>query len=207
MADFSAESLSALMDSEAEEMEVRRLLAQAETDGEIRARWLRYHAARSVMQKDDEVHYAHIDISKRVWEQIASEPAHQPAKHTKAAEQQATRPAFFSVKPLTGFAVAASVAAVVFFGVQGLNSSAPSATGNLAGNMPQSGGQLPPLEQVATTARNSKSIDEGRVAAAKFEAEQRLRMQTYLQLHAQQASVNGSQGILPLAHAAKHEVK
>ncbi|MGI9288352.1 MAG: sigma-E factor negative regulatory protein [Pseudomonadales bacterium] len=201
MSDFNAESLSALMDNEAEELEIRRLLAQVESDGEIRARWCRYHSARSVLQKD-QLQYAHIDISAAVREQIENESLH--GVEGEAAPTVQTGRAAFNFKQLAGLAVAASVTAVVFFGVQGLNSSAPSTTTDdaLAGIA-----QSPLAEKNVRALPSVQEGQQGQVAAAKFEAAQRLRMQTYLRLHAQQATVNGSQGILPLARVANHEVE
>ncbi len=200
MSDFSAESLSALMDNEAEELEVRRLLAQAGSDANIRARWSRYHTARTVLQKD-QIQYAHIDISAMVSMQLEYEPAHSAASAAKE-DVQPTQTAF-SLKPLAGLAVAASVTAAVFFGVQGLDrTESATAPESLAGNT-----QLPSVERSVLALPDAEAGKQARVAAAKFEAAQRAHVQTLMRLHAQQASVNGSQGILPLARAANYEVE
>ena len=200
MSDFSAESLSALMDSEAEELEVRRLLAQAESDAGIRARWSRYHTARAVLQKD-QLQYAHIDISALVSEQLENEPVHSAASEAIADVQPAKTT--FSLKPLAGLAVAASVTAAVFFGVQGLDrAESASPSQSLVASA-----QLPGAERTVRTLPDAAAGEQARVAAAKFAAVQRARMQTLMRLHAQQASVNGSQGILPLARAANYEVE
>ncbi len=207
MSDFNAESLSALMDGEAEELEVRRLLGQAAAgaDVEITALWSRYHCARAVLQKDP-LTYAHIDISASLREQIASEPAYSAAVNSAASEAAAAPAEWqtaFNFKPLAGLAVAASVTAAVFFGVQGLDSAEPVAPQDtLAGNT-----QLPNAERNVRTLPDEQASERAQVAAAKFETEQRLRMQTLLRLHAQQASLNGSQGILPLARVVSQEVE
>ncbi len=201
MSDFSAESLSALMDNEAEELEVRRLLAQADADADIRSRWNRYHTARAVLQKD-QLQHAHIDISASLRELIANEPAY--AASAKANLNARTgRLAAFSFKPLAGLAVAASVTAAVFFGMEGFDSSDPATPANtLAGST-----QLPTIERGVRTLPNQQASEQAQVAAAKFETEQRLRMQTLMRLHAQQASLNGSQGIAPLARVVSQEVE
>ncbi|HCL40527.1 MAG TPA: RNA polymerase subunit sigma, partial [Pseudomonas sp.] len=46
------ESLSALMDNEADELEVRRVLQAADQDPALRSTWARYQMARSVMHKE-----------------------------------------------------------------------------------------------------------------------------------------------------------
>ncbi|MGI9295717.1 MAG: sigma-E factor negative regulatory protein [Pseudomonadales bacterium] len=202
MSDFNAESLSALMDSEAEELEVRRLLTQVESDSEIRARWCRYHTARSALQ-EEQFHYAHIDISARVREQIQNELPHS-ADSELAANMHAGR-ATFNFKPLAGLAVAASVTAVVFFGVQGLNDSADTGPGPVAHNA-----QLPRVEKGILPLPDTQQGEQAQVAKVNSEAAERLRtrrMQTYMQLHAQHASVNSSQRVLPLARVANHEVE
>lgn len=197
MSDYSAESLSALMDSEAEELEVRRLLAQADTEADIRVRWSRYHTARAVLQKD-QLKYAHIDVSSAVREQLENEPAHSAA----AFDVQPAHTAF-SFKPLAGLAVAASVTAAVFFGVQGLGTAEPAVPRDtLAENT-----QLPTVERNARSLPDGQATEQAQVAAAKFETEQRLRMQTLMRLHAQQASFNGGQGISPLARVANQKVE
>lgn len=200
MSDFSAESLSALMDSEAEELEVHRLLAQAESDAGIKARWSRYHTARAALHKD-QLQYAHIDISAFVSQQIENEPTHSLA--SEAIVDLKPAQTAFSLKPLTGLAVAASVTAAVFFGVQGLDrAESPSVDASLVNNA-----RLPSVERTLRTLPDAATSEQAQLASAKFEAAQRARMQTLMRLHAQQASVNGSQGILPLARAAHYEVE
>ena len=46
MTDDMRESLSAVMDGEANELEMERVLKHAVTDEETRATWTRYHLAR-----------------------------------------------------------------------------------------------------------------------------------------------------------------
>ncbi len=49
MREFEQETLSALLDGEADELELRRLLKAMETDSELAQRWERYHLAQSVL--------------------------------------------------------------------------------------------------------------------------------------------------------------
>lgn len=46
------ETLSAVMDNEADELELRRVLAACGEDAELRSTWSRYQLARSVMHRE-----------------------------------------------------------------------------------------------------------------------------------------------------------
>lgn len=67
------ESLSALMDGEASELEVRRLLRDSADDGELRERWRHWHVARAAMH--DELQAPKLDLASRVSAALADEPA------------------------------------------------------------------------------------------------------------------------------------
>ena len=108
MSEQLRESLSALMDDEANELELQRLLKQVGDDAELRATWIRYNAARSVMS-GQEVGHMQLDISSRVRASIESEPQ---------ASGESLKQRLF--RPLASFAVAASVAATVVIGGQQL---------------------------------------------------------------------------------------
>ncbi|OYT94166.1 MAG: RNA polymerase subunit sigma, partial [Pseudomonas sp. PGPPP3] len=66
------ESLSALMDNETDELELRRVLA-ASGEGEVRATWARYQVARAVMHK--ELLEPRLDLAAAVSAALADEPA------------------------------------------------------------------------------------------------------------------------------------
>jgi negative regulator of sigma E activity len=72
MDDRNKESLSALMDGEATEIEIRRLLSK-EKGRELSESWLRYHHIRNVMRqtKNDEGEF---DIHRQIADAIAQEP-------------------------------------------------------------------------------------------------------------------------------------
>lgn len=65
------ESLSALMDSEANELEVRRVLAALEDD-KLRATWSRYQLVRAVMHK--ELLEPRLDMAAAISAALADEP-------------------------------------------------------------------------------------------------------------------------------------
>ena len=66
------ESLSALMDNEADELEVRRVLQAAEQDPTVRGTWERYQIARSVLHKE---HWqGSVDLSAGIAAALRDEP-------------------------------------------------------------------------------------------------------------------------------------
>lgn len=73
MSDYERESLSALMDGEADDLELRRLLKTMEQDAELSARWERYHLAQAVLHGQGKI--VNTDIADRVSQAIAQEPA------------------------------------------------------------------------------------------------------------------------------------
>ena len=94
MTEKMRESLSALMDNEANEMELQRVLKQVGDDEELRQTWVRYHAARTVMTGQG-VHGMELDISGRVRDAIREEA--RPGLRERV------------LRPMASFAVAASV--------------------------------------------------------------------------------------------------
>jgi sigma-E factor negative regulatory protein RseA len=96
------ESLSAVMDNEADELELRRVLSAVE-DSVARATWSRYQVARAAMHK--ELLNPHLDLASAVSVALAEEAA--PAR-------VAPRP----WRSLGRLAVAASVTLAVLAGVR-----------------------------------------------------------------------------------------
>ena len=103
------ESLSALMDNEANELEIERVLSQANDNGELRATWTRYNLVRQSLQ-GHELPQPGWDISERVRSALGD--TRQGA--TGGGRRQRW------LRPLTSLAVAASVAATVVIGGQQL---------------------------------------------------------------------------------------
>ena len=70
------ESLSALMDNEADDLEVRRVLQATEQDSALRGTWERYQLARSVLHKE---HWqvsaeSSVDLSSGIAAALRDEP-------------------------------------------------------------------------------------------------------------------------------------
>jgi sigma-E factor negative regulatory protein RseA len=102
------ESLSALMDNEADELEVRRILKASGDDSSLRSDWARYQAARALMHK--EPWQKTIDLSAGIAAAIASDPT--PTLVIEPVVEKASR----LWKGLGRLAVAASVTIAVLVG-------------------------------------------------------------------------------------------
>ena len=106
MSERMRESLSALLDGEANELELQRVLSEIGDDSELRQTWVRYNAVHSACS-GQEVGNLSFDISQSVREAVAAEGSSQSATNLGRL-----------LKPFASFAVAASVAAVVVVGGQ-----------------------------------------------------------------------------------------
>lgn len=123
------ESLSALMDGEASEIELRRILkSNGEVKESIDERWMRYHLASDALKGELNVTQA-MDLSASISAAIAEEPTY--SKATDSGTKSKSKKDKSSFWPnLSKFAVAASVAGAVVVGVQ----FAPNNTGSTIAN-------------------------------------------------------------------------
>lgn len=184
------ESLSALMDDEANELELQRLLKQVGEDAELRATWARYQAARTALHGHETAHLQ-LDISARVREAVAAD------NRSPGLRERLLR-------PVASFAVAASVAATVVIGGQQLaqvSGAGPYDTPAVA-----SGG-VSPVGLVnslgATTVQASYGTQAVPVlqptTGTAYKELARQRMQMYMQEHAEHAALNSPHGLIPFA--------
>lgn len=182
------ESLSAVMDNEADELELRRVLAASE-DAEVRAAWSRLQIARAAMHK--ELLEPRLDLAGAVAAAIARDEV--PAVAVAAA----CEPTASVRSRWTGFyrvAVAASVTVAVLAGVRLYNE------GDVAG--PQMAAQ-PPVQQVpqSTLAPQTKSpavlagyndrpseVQGAAVEAGSVPSWHEQHLQDYVRQHSQQAA-------------------
>ncbi|TBU99856.1 sigma-E factor negative regulatory protein [Stutzerimonas kirkiae] len=199
------ESLSAVMDNEADELELRRVLAAGGDavdggDEEVRSTWLRYQVARAAMHK--ELLEPRLDIAAAVSAALADEPVHasEAVPAALAAPVQRVRSAWRSVGRL---AVAASVTVAVLAGVR-LYNQQDVAGPQLAQQAAQPSLSAPVAAQ-GPTILAGYSEEEGakvqtvsEVGSANGWHEQRLP--TYIRQHAQQA-VFGAGAETPVPHA------
>lgn len=189
------ESLSALMDDEANELELERVLSQLNSDPRLRQTWLRYNLVNHAVHGEQ---LAHLDwdISMRVQSALTESSSAGSAKPLEGFKQRLMR-------PLISVGVAASVALTVVIGGQQLAgvgatlygsdqsvaaSASPVGLLNSLGATPLQAGygiQAVPVLQPAT-----------RTA---YEALAQQRLRRYMQEHAEQAALNSPQGLIPFA--------
>ena len=126
------ESLSALVDGEVSDFELRRALETTCESSELQQQWRRYHVARTCLKSEHQAGLD-VDLSSRVMAALESEPAHEAGTEPAQGETGKPAPRRSASKAgwwrsLTSMAVAASVTAAVILG---------------AGNFEESGGQSP----------------------------------------------------------------
>lgn len=200
--DILKQSLSALMDNEADEMELRRVL-NAVNNPQVRADWSHYHAARAAMH--NEPSHAQIDLSASIMAAIDAEESapliDQQETATPAAKQG-------RLQWLTRVAVAASVTLAVLGGVRFYNQDSLQQETMLV----QSEQRLPatthvqadrPVVLASYSAQGEKTpIVE---AVDGQDAWYERRLPSYMRQHAQQSGVNKTESGLPYARAASLE--
>lgn len=189
------ESLSAVMDNEADELELRRLLSASEAP-EVRATWSRYQLARAAMHKD--LVDPRLDIAAAVSAALADEAVPLPM-----AEKQSRG----SWRTLGRLAVAASVTVAVLAGVRLYNQDDVSGA-QMAQQPVQPSLVTPQLQGAAMLAGFSSEREQVNTAAPAAQAESgwhERRLPAYLRQHAQQAAMSSSESALPYARAASLE--
>ena len=195
------ESLSALLDNETDELELRRLLAVSD-DGAMRATWARYQVARAVLHKD--LLLPHLDLAAKVSAALADEAA--PV--AQAAPVAARRLPWAGLGRL---AVAASVTVAVLAGVRLYNQDDITST-QLAQNAGRSMLAAPQLQGPAVLAgytpnAGAERAAQGNVARTAELTWQQQRLPAYVRQHAQQAAATGNQTAVPYARAASLEAR
>lgn len=212
------QSLSALMDGEATEMETHRILKAVAEDPQLRERWKRYHMASASIKGDPAT--TSIDYSADISAAIDQEPAHRTSAVAVFAGSAGR------------FAIAASVALVAVFGVQQLNSPAGTSLIN-DGEISEFAGVETPAEsngpaiqfpsgfQPTINARtvsvggNNKSSQlttpvlefqqqaQEQIKQQYSEAELRAYLNNVMTKHSSHAALNSNQGMLPFARLSE----
>ncbi len=185
------ESVSALMDDEAGELETRRVLSEIRKDDELRNTWKRYHLV-SLAIKGQLGEAPRLDVSKGVAQAIADEHPEMGA----AGMRRTSWPRV--LRAATGVAVAASVAFLAVFGALQFNQpdggNGPSTVAQqhndvsdamLAGNMGDAG-------DVMTVSSQALSSDQKRLLEL-------------INTHTQQANMSRSRGFIPYAQLVSQE--
>ena len=121
MTDRSTESISALMDGEVADFELRRTLDRIDSEPELSEAWQRYHLIRSIMKNEDGADL-NVDISAGVMSALDSEQRFEidELDTTDQTETSAIEKNRFW-RPIASMAAAASVTAMVILGAQNLS--------------------------------------------------------------------------------------
>jgi sigma-E factor negative regulatory protein RseA len=194
MSENLRESLSALMDDEANELEVQRLLARGGEDEPLRQTWVRYNLARDAL-KGSTIGLPQVDISHHVRTAIEA------GEHAGGARVGLRERL---LRPVASFAVAASVAAMVIIGGQQLaqvDNPAGFAGDNALATSASPVGMLnslgaTPIQASFGTQSVPVLLPATRTA---YQELARQRMGRYMQEHAQHAALNSPQGLIPFA--------
>ena len=192
MSERTRESLSALLDDEANELEVQRLLGQVQDDEHLRQTWVRYNLARDALSGHP-LSATRVDISGSVRAALAAE---------SAAAAAGWKERF--LRPVASLAVAASVAATVVIGGQQLVDigADPYGQGGQAAAASAS-----PVGLVNSLGATSVQASYGTQAVpvlqpathTAYRELARLRMNKYMQEHVEHAALNTPQGLIPFA--------
>ena len=187
------ESLSALLDDETSELELRRILAAAD-DAELRSTWSRYQVARAVMHK--ELIVPQLDLGASVSAALAAEPAY------------AARPARSFWQGFGRVAVAASVTVAVLGGVRLYNQDQSDAM-QLASQTTQALPGMPMTQAPVVLASYSPQAESRSAADPAPESGgsewYQQHVPDYLRQHAQQATLGSPDAALPFARSASLE--
>lgn len=153
--DPELESLSALMDAQTDELELRRLLKSMDQDPEkaeqLLAYWQRFHLAQDVLH--DRGRPVSAGLAQAVAEQLEQEPPLQKPGRFNSWQQNLSR-----------VAIAASVALVFVVGVQSSLDSQPTAP--VAVSEPEQGQAMD--DQIPTLLAESQPIEMDPVAAERL---------------------------------------
>lgn len=187
------ESLSALMDGEAQELELRRLLQQLPGDPALRARWARYQLASSLMHKQPHIPEVSFSLADAVQAAIqqdedAKQDAHSKVRNGSLLHKTAGR-----------FAVAASVALAVVAGVQWQQQGA-GAVGQLA-----TATSAPAINSVQSANVESATVPllvSQPLVDSPFMPTRDAQNARYMQYNLERASLDAGKSMVPLAPVA-----
>ena len=192
MNDRNKESLSALMDGEADELEIRRVLNQLDKDDALREQWKNYHLMGSLMRDEK---FDSLDLTKGINLALDGETAEGRDDDSPLSnpfeETVAHKPRRAWYKPLTSVAVAASVTLAVLLGVQSIE--------------PNNGLGL------ADNNSNALQVQQGELTASSLTAEEQLELESAQQqlqeyiLHNSSESREEKNGILPFARVVEFQ--
>ncbi len=190
MADNSEELISAYMDEETSAFESRLCIHEMVSDQSSRARWERYHIIRDALQGNLPT-LMHSQFSSDVMEKVLHEDSLN-ARIKLADLRFSSR----YLKPLGGFALAASVATLSFLGVRFINSETKATSPVVA---QRSDDRTPVRHHTQVSKRTNPIPRQAWPLTTKDEA----RLNSYLVNHAEYASRTG---IMPYVRIVGYDI-
>lgn len=226
MSEKMNESLSALMDGEADELELRRTLNELSENDDLRSRWERYHLISAVLKKEPQID--HVRIKTGIWAALDLEEGNQSEDILISANKMQASDVRSWRGNLGKLAVAATVAIAVVLGVStgtdsGLDSGQPAqlvAESNVANTplvtateslgkenvSPEPGGLL--VANTDATAGNPVVQQAGVEFMSKHPTLEDMRRANAYQLHhAQSTAINKHPSMVPFVKMASFENK
>ena len=190
--DKDKEALSALMDGESQELELRRSLDSVEDDDALRAWWSRQQQISEILQSQRSSQTG-LDVSARVRSTLASQPQ-------------------FQRNPLWSMAIAASVTLAVVMGGQALLPTAELAPAPLVSDI---GGAVVPVmgAQPIRASFDARPVPvstqqaQGTGARQTAAAYERLARDRYLRLGAQHARAAALNHPAPFVHSMRAQTE
>lgn len=219
----SQESLSALMDSEADNLELPRVLKSLDESPEVAETWRRYHLARSLMQRDRDIDVS-TDLSAGIMARLADEPSPEIEAPVAPSRSLFSRAGSFAGSA----AAAAAVSLMVITGVQFYNSpderaqsgqvglvSAPSGGSGVSSQIQrpslvdlplfQSSAADRGLMNVGATVESPMMMAPSVRQSQRGDQQQARLLQSYLDRHAEGAAYRSGDAWMPLLRASGQE--
>lgn len=189
--------LSCLMDGELKRDSARFLLRRLSSDDQLRGIWSRYHLIRDCLQTADHG-VAGEDLASRVRSALADAPASTAARPSRQA------PGW--LKPLAGAAIAATVAGMGVFALDGRISPAPEGA-ELAATEAQAAFTSPPSAIVGPARGNGVPVSASRPLPANslngMTSDNRINQ--YLLRHNQLSGKPGFVALVPIVATASND--
>ena len=185
------EYISALLDNELDD-NARDLVKRMSSDNEMKATWTRYQTISDVMHGENTGYTA--DLVNSISEKLTDEP-------TVLAPSKSSIDVKRYFKPLSGLAIAASVAAVAIISIQQLQHSVPGSGFETPATIAStSSSELVEPALVANSVQTEALTDNQKAALQS-------RLDHYLLNHYQRNNTKGVQGVMPYARIVTHEIE
>lgn len=210
------ETLSAVVDGEASEFELRRVLADADFE-QLRARGVRYQLQGALLRKEHN-EFSTVDLTAGIHEALAHEEA-RSAEYLSGAQVQSTDIRFWQ-RPWARAGVAASVTLAVILGVNTYNRADLTgpvlARAEVAAPLVRSP-EVEALQPVGAqsllaglntqTPVKTERVEPAQVRLIESDQRQALRVQSYMRQHTAQTVLTSTQGALPFARVSSFDAR